>query len=80
MNIVINGETCTVADDSNHALGDPAEARLAMALGHRTGGNCVPASSVAGLAKIQSVRDSGEIVEPTLVRSPARENRFYRKQ
>jgi len=72
--------TCTVADDFNHALGDPAEARLAMALGHRTSGNCVPASSVAGLAKIQSVRDSGEIVEPTLVRSPARENRFYRKQ
>jgi hypothetical protein len=72
--------TCTVADDFNHALGDPAEARLAMALGHRTSGSCVPASSVAGLAKIQGARSTGEIVEPVLVRSPLRENRFYRER
>jgi len=70
--------TCTVGDDFNHALGDPAEARLAMALGHRNTGTCTPASSSGGLAKIQSVRSTGEIVEPRLVRSPLRENRFYR--
>ena len=68
--------TCTVADDFNHTLGDPAEARLAMALGHRASGSCVPAAS-QGMAKLQSVR-APQGVEPTLVRSPLRENRFYR--
>jgi len=71
--------TCAVADDFAHALGDPAEARLAMALGHRASGTCTPASSVGGLAKIQSVRNAKDIVEPVLVRSALRENRFYRK-
>jgi carboxyl-terminal processing protease len=70
--------TCTVADDFNHALGDPAEARLAMALGHRTSGSCVPASG-QGMAKLQAVRVQ-EGVEPLLVRSPLRENRFYRRE
>lgn len=70
--------TCAVADDFNHALGDPAEARLAMALGHRTSGSCVPASS-AGMAKLQAVRVPAG-VEPVLVRSPLRENRFYRER
>jgi len=68
--------TCTVADDFNHALGDPAEARLAMALGHRASGSCVAATG-QGMAKVQSVRVP-QGVEPTLVRSPLRENRFYR--
>ena len=70
--------TCTVADDFNHALGDPAEARLAMALGHRTSGSCVPASS-QGMSKLQAVRVPAG-VEPMLVRSPLRENRFYRER
>jgi len=70
--------TCAVADDFNHALGDPAEARLAMALGHRTSGSCVPASGT-GMAKLQAVRVPAG-VEPVLVRSPLRENRFYRER
>ena len=70
--------TCSVADDFNHALGDPAEARLAMALGHRKSGTCVPASSV-GVAKAQALGVTS-IVEPVLVRSPLRENRFYRQR
>ena len=70
--------TCTVADDFNHALGDPAEARLAMALGHRTSGSCVPASG-QGMSKLQAVRVPAG-VEPMLVRSPLRENRFYRER
>ena len=71
--------TCAVSDDFNHALGDPAEARLAMALGFRQSGACVPASS-SGTAKIQSARSAGELApEPILVRSALRENRFYRK-
>ena len=70
--------TCTVADDFNHALGDPAEARLAMALGHRTSASCVPASG-QGMAKLQAVRVPAG-AEPLLVRSPLRENRFYRER
>lgn len=68
--------TCAVADDFNHALGDPAEARLAVALGHRTSGTCAPASST-GMAKPLAVRAPAS-TEPILVRSPLRENRFYR--
>ncbi|HKX43842.1 MAG TPA: S41 family peptidase, partial [Burkholderiaceae bacterium] len=71
--------TCAVSDDFAHALGDPAEARLAMALGHRTSGTCVAASSTSGMAKIQSVRATVDAGEPHLVRSALRENRFYRK-
>ena len=59
-------------------FGDPAEARLAMALGHRTSGSCVPASGT-GMAKLQAVRVPAG-VEPVLVRSPLRENRFYRER
>ncbi|XHS78560.1 S41 family peptidase [Burkholderiaceae bacterium UC74_6] len=35
---------CPVADDYNHALGDPAEAQLATALGMRSTGSCTAAS------------------------------------
>jgi hypothetical protein len=31
------------------------------------------------LAKAQGLRTSGALVEPTLVRSPLRENRIYRR-
>ncbi|HEY9063628.1 MAG TPA: S41 family peptidase, partial [Burkholderiaceae bacterium] len=71
--------TCAVADDFAHALGDPAEGRLAMALGHRTSGTCVAASGTSGMAKIQSARATVDASEPHLVRSALRENRFYRK-
>lgn len=68
--------TCTARDDLGHALGDPAEARLAAALHHRATGTCDPA-----LARAQSVKGQAASAmpdEPTLVRTPLRENRFYR--
>ncbi len=34
--------TCEVDDDLDHPLGDPNEAMLAVALGHRATGSCVP--------------------------------------
>jgi carboxyl-terminal processing protease len=34
--------SCAVADDFTHALGDPAEGRLAAALAYRTTGSCPP--------------------------------------
>jgi hypothetical protein len=49
---------CSVADDFTHALGDPAEARLAAALAYRLGPGC-PAPS--GLAPTEP----GESFEPT---------------
>lgn len=36
---------CTVADDFTHALGDPAEARIAAALGYLGGGGCAAATA-----------------------------------
>ena len=36
---------CSVADDFNHALGDPNEARLSQALAYRVGGACTVAPS-----------------------------------
>jgi hypothetical protein len=65
--------TCAVADDFDHALGDPAEARLAAALSLRSSGTCPTAgSSKAELA----LRKSEAQGTPYLVRSPARENRL----
>lgn len=65
--------TCAVADDFSHALGDPAEGRLAGALTYRDTGTCPTASAMAlskGLAILHA--------EPQLFRSPVRENRIYR--
>jgi len=38
---------CMVADDFTHALGDPAEARLATALNYRATGTCTPPRAAA---------------------------------
>jgi hypothetical protein len=70
---------CSVADDLNHALGDPLEGRLAAALNYRNSGSCpIPSGSVTNHATIQSVQDtslgSGEIMS----KSSLRENRWYR--
>jgi len=66
--------TCPVSDDFNHQLGDPAEARLAVALGHRTTGTCQ-----AAMARAQALRADGTAATSGhLVRSALRENRFYR--
>ena len=39
---------CSVADDFTHALGDPAESRLATALSYRDGVACPSATGVGG--------------------------------
>ena len=67
-----NGVTgCVVGDDLSHPLGDPAEARLAMALGYRASGTCTPAPSMAGAGAPAPVQPDGQ-----LIRSPLRENRI----
>ncbi|VTU18772.1 hypothetical protein H4CHR_00252 [Variovorax sp. PBS-H4] len=65
--------TCAVADDFDHALGDPAEARLAAALSFRSSGACpAPASSKAELARRKAEAQGA----PYLIRSQVRENRI----
>lgn len=65
--------TCAVADDFDHALGDPAEGRLAAALALQSSGAC-PA---AGTSKAEVARSKAEAGgTPYLVRSPIREIRL----
>ncbi|CAN7166030.1 S41 family peptidase [Variovorax sp. LjRoot84] len=65
---------CVVADDFGHALGDPAEARLAAALALRSGGACpAPVSSNKEEMALRKAEAAGQ---PYLVRSPARESRL----
>jgi len=65
--------TCAVADDFDHALGDPAEGRLAAALTLQSGGAC-PTPSVS---KADTARSKAEAAgTPYLVRSPVREIRL----
>ncbi len=65
---------CPMGDDFGHALGDPAEARLAVALGHRRTGIC-GALAVQQPAQAQAWRATAG---PALLRPPTRSNRFYR--
>ena len=67
--------TCAVADDFSHALGDPAENLLEVALGLRNTGACTaPTSMRAQALGIARKIESG----PVLKRTPERENRIYR--
>ena len=67
---------CSVADDFSHALGNPAEARVAAALGYRNLGTAAcPAPS--GLAKTLRARDISA-VEARLPDSPLRHLRLLR--
>ncbi|MCE9579680.1 MAG: peptidase [Deltaproteobacteria bacterium] len=62
---------CVVPDDFTHALGDPAEARLAAALQYRRDGTCPAVAKRAGAAPLSAV--DGQVIKP-----PWLENRIYR--
>ena len=64
---------CSVADDFSHQLGDPAEGRLAAALGYRSGQSCP--SPPSGLAPPVIAATAHLIVH----RSPLRENQILRR-
>jgi hypothetical protein len=71
-NAVLPG--CAVADDYTHALGDPAEARLAAALNYRASGTCPvpsPRASAFGARPISAV-------DGMLPASPLRQLRVLR--
>lgn len=59
---------CVVADDLDHQLGDPAEARLAAALYYRDNGSCP--SAVAGAAAAEK-----RVVDPVLLKPEHRQIR-----
>jgi carboxyl-terminal processing protease len=67
---------CAVADDLDHALGDPKEGRLAAALGYLANGTCPAASAVPSAAGEAQAPVMGE---GSLYRSPWRENRILRR-
>jgi hypothetical protein len=67
---------CSVGDDFDHALGDPAEARLAAALGYRDDQGCPAAASSSSNPDLVrgASRTDGRAPKP-----PWRENRIYRR-
>jgi carboxyl-terminal processing protease len=66
---------CAVADDFTHALGDPAEARLAAALGYLANQPCPAVTAAAAGVAAQAV----SAADGLLHRSPWRENRIFRR-
>jgi carboxyl-terminal processing protease len=68
---------CQVADDLDHALGDPAEARLSAALGFAAGQPCPPATfTPASQPNALTAEAGGDAIE---LKSPWRQNRILRR-
>ena len=55
---------CAVEDDFAHQFGDPAEARLAAALGYREEGSC-PAVTAASAPPVLAKRSGGLVADPS---------------
>ena len=73
--------TCVVADDFTHALGDPAENQLEVALALRNnGGTCITPTGMGAHALGVSRGPADALIGPSLARTPFRENRIYRPQ
>jgi hypothetical protein len=64
---------CQVADDFSRALGDPAEGRLAAALGYRANSTCPPASFAAATQMTAAPPDAADGL---VMQSPWRQNRI----
>ena len=59
---------CSVGDDFSHNLGDPAEGRLAAALGYRINSTCPVASGLAPRQLAQQRPQDGLTLERPAVR------------
>lgn len=71
---------CSVADDFAHALGDPAEGRLAAALGYRMSQSCPVPSGFAPSRLISSAQSAGvSEAGGLMIKSPLRVNRMLRQ-
>jgi carboxyl-terminal processing protease len=67
---------CQVKDDFAHALGDPAELRLAAALGYRANLTCPPATFAPARQMTAFAPDAGDGL---VVTSPWRQNRILER-
>jgi len=65
---------CSVADDFTHALGDPAESRLSVALLLRSGASCPAATGAAALGAV----NLAAAPEGSVLKSPFLTNRILR--
>jgi len=71
---------CSVGDDFGHALGDPAEGRLAAALGYRTNAICPTPSGLAPPPSLKSsVRSVPNQAFALQSKAPWREIRLLRQ-
>ena len=72
---------CSVADDFNSLLGDPAEGRLAAALNYRATQTCPAATGMAGnqFSKPGATRSLSDELAIRTVDNPMRENRILRR-
>ena len=71
---------CSVADDFDHALGDPSEGRIATALAYLA--NPVPAtcpSPPTGNSAAPAILSQRQVLERIFVRSPLRQMRILRR-
>jgi C-terminal processing protease CtpA/Prc len=68
---------CSVADDFDALLGDPAEARLAAALNYRNNPSC-PVASGLSAGEAEPAYNADEM-EPLVPKSPWHTNRIYRQ-
>ena len=69
--------TCTASDDFTHALGDPLENQLNVALGYRANATCTALASTSRPGVLASALNP--MAKPMLVRNAFRENRILRK-
>jgi hypothetical protein len=67
---------CQVADDFDHALGDPAEARLAAALQYAAGQPCPPATGAQAASRTALSAAASDAI---VTKHPWRENRILRR-
>jgi carboxyl-terminal processing protease len=70
---------CSVADDFNHQLGDPLEARIAAAIGHHANGTCPTPSGASDTRLSKASMDADEDRSLWVSKPAARLNRIVRK-
>ncbi len=70
---------CAVADDFEHALGDPLEARFQAALGLIDGQGCPAPAAAAATEEPAKARAALSAVDGLMPKSPWRENRILRQ-
>jgi hypothetical protein len=71
---------CSVADDFTHALGDPAEGRLAAALAYRENPTCLTPSGTAPPGRLKTSAGTDlSAIDGYVPKSPWHQNRIVRK-